>query len=116
MILVSIGCVWILGFFCGAFVFHGSLGSVEPWFVPWKIALPDALWEVVSWNHFGHQGGCSPPWFASLLVTLFCYLGAHYGFSPFRVGVGCALRVSPVVTRLTVYRRSQVFVANGVFK
>ena len=65
----------------------------------------------MAWNSFGHQGmacGCSPPWFASLLVTLLCYLGAHYGFSLCRVGVGYALRVSPVVTRLTVYRRPQV--------
>ena len=28
----------------------------------------------------------SPPWFASLLVTLLCYLRAHYGFSHRSVG------------------------------
>ena len=73
--------------------------------------MPDLLWVLVFLNSFGHQGmacGCFPPWFASLLVTLLCYLGAHYGFSHRRVGVGYALRVSPVVTRLTVYRRPQV--------
>ena len=36
--------------------------------------MPEALWVVVSWNRFGHQGGCSPPWFASLLVTLYVIL------------------------------------------
>ena len=113
MILDSIGCIQLLGFLlflvellCSMVHLRFSL-----WVVSCKIAVPETLWVFASWHRFGHQGmacGCSPPWFASLLVTPLCYLGAHYGFSLFRVGVGCALRVSPVVTRLTVYRRPQV--------
>ena len=51
-----------------------------------------------------------------LFPTLVCLIAGHSvvlswcacGFSHRRVGVGYALRVSPVVTRLTVYRRTQV--------
>ena len=51
-----------------------------------------------------------------LFPTLIFVIAGHsvvlswcaYGFSHRRVGVGYALRVSPVVTRLTVYRRPQV--------
>ena len=111
MFLFSIGCILLLGFYayyeqlCSMVhlvgfsrgLFHGR--------------LPDALWVLVFFYSFGHQGmvcGRSPRWFASLLVTLLCYIGAHCGFSPCRLGVGYALRVPPVVTRLTVYRRPQV--------
>ena len=38
------------------------------------------------------------------------------GFSQCRVVMGYALQVSPAVTRLTVYRRLQVFMANGSFR
>ena len=43
-----------------------------------------------------------------MFVLLCCVLCAAFGLSQRRVGVGYALRVSPVVTRLTVYRRPQV--------
>ena len=51
-----------------------------------------------------------------LCPTLILVIAGHsvvlswcaYGFSHRRVGVGYALRVSPVVTRLKVYRRPQV--------
>ena len=55
----------------------------------------------------------APTWFGSLLVSLFCFLVCSYGLSQRRVGVGYALRVPPAVTRLTVYRRSQVYQCRG---
>ena len=52
-----------------------------------------------------------------ILVGEFWFLIRYIfkGFSQCRVVVGYALQVSPAVTRLTVYRRLQVFVANGSF-
>ena len=40
---------------------------------------------------------------------LLCFRVRSHGVSEPHVGVGYALRVSPAVTRLTVYRRPQVF-------
>ena len=42
------------------------------------------------------------------LILLACFSVPSHCFSQRRVGVGYALRVSPAVTRLTVYRRPQV--------
>ena len=49
-----------------------------------------------------------------LFVLLCCVLCTASGLSQRRVGVGYALRVSPAVTRLTVYRRPQVCGKRGV--
>ena len=66
---------------------------------------------------------------ASILLFVFCMSVLFHSLSQRCVGGSYALRVSPAVTRLTVYRRPQVrpgrklgngraklFVANGVFK
>ena len=104
-------CMEFHVFGCRAVVFHASLGWLKPWCVSEKIAIPGAFRVLVSLNSFAYQGmacSCSPPCFVSLLVTLLCYLAVHYCYSHCHVGVSYALRVSPVVTRLTVYRRPQV--------
>ena len=104
-------CMEFHVFGCRAVVFHASLGWLKPWCVSEKIAIPGAFRVLVSLNSFAYQGmacSCSPPCFVSLLVTLLCYLAVHYCFFHCHVGVSYALRVSPVVTRLTVYRRPQV--------
>ena len=76
----------------------------------WKIAVPDSLCVLRFRTGLVIRGRhVAVPYLGlPLLVNLFCYLGAHYGFSHRREGVGYALRVSPVVTRLTVDRRRLV--------
>ena len=74
-----------------------------------EIALPDALWVARVFKQFSSGDDM---WLFPILVWLIAgqydVVFEHDGFSHRHVGVSYALRVSPAVTRLTVYRRPQV--------
>ena len=118
MFLFSIGCLLLLRFdvfVCRAVVLYASLSWLWPWFVHGRLQCQiRCVYSRFRTGLVIRGRHVAVPYLGlPLLVNLFCYLGAHYGFSHRREGVGYALRVSPVVTRLTVYRRPQVYGING---
>ena len=91
----------------------------------WRICL-FGCWARYSFDSFGSVWRFMLS--MALILLVFLILSVFHCLSQRRVGCGHALRVSPAVTRLTVYRRPQVMreklgndrsklcVANGVFE